>query len=64
MAILDGVRILELAGHTFVPAFQYDEAPARPARAPKFNEHGDQILGDLGLASDAIIDLKVRGIVA
>jgi crotonobetainyl-CoA:carnitine CoA-transferase CaiB-like acyl-CoA transferase len=43
---------------------QYDEEPARPARAPKFNEHGDEILGDLGLDWDAIIDLRVRGIVA
>ena len=43
---------------------QYDEEPARPARAPEFNEHGDEILGDLGLDWDAIIDLKARGIVA
>ena len=43
---------------------QYDEEPAKPARAPKFNEHGDAILGDLGLDWDAIIDLKVRGVVA
>src|SRR5262249_23272761 len=37
---------------------QYDEEPAKPARAPKFNEHGDDILGHLGLDADAIIDLK------
>jgi len=43
---------------------QYDEEPSRPARAPKFNEHGDEILGQLGLDWDAIMDLKVRGIVA
>jgi len=43
---------------------QYDEEPARTARAPKFNEHGDEILGGIGLDWDAIIDLKVRGIVA
>jgi hypothetical protein len=35
------------------------------ARAPEFNEHGDEILtGELGLDWDTVIDLKVRGIVA
>jgi crotonobetainyl-CoA:carnitine CoA-transferase CaiB-like acyl-CoA transferase len=43
---------------------QYDEEPATPGRAPAFNEHGDQILTDLGLDWDAIIDLKARGVVA
>ena len=43
---------------------QYDEQTAIPARAPEFNEHGDAILGELGLDSDAILDLKVRGVVA
>jgi crotonobetainyl-CoA:carnitine CoA-transferase CaiB-like acyl-CoA transferase len=43
---------------------QYDGHPARPRRAPRFNEHGDAILGELGLDWDAVIDLKVRGVVA
>jgi crotonobetainyl-CoA:carnitine CoA-transferase CaiB-like acyl-CoA transferase len=43
---------------------QYDEQPARPGRAPGFNEHGDEILGEIGLEMDAIIDLRVRGVVA
>ena len=43
---------------------QFDEAPAVPGRAPEFNEHGDEILADIGLDMDAIIDLKVRGVVA
>jgi crotonobetainyl-CoA:carnitine CoA-transferase CaiB-like acyl-CoA transferase len=43
---------------------QFDEEPAVPTRAPEFNEHGDSILATLGLDEDAIIDLKVRGIVA
>jgi crotonobetainyl-CoA:carnitine CoA-transferase CaiB-like acyl-CoA transferase len=43
---------------------QYDEEPAVPTRAPEFNEHGDQILAELGLDWDTIIDLKARGVVA
>ena len=43
---------------------QYDEQPAVPGRAPEFNEHGDEILTELGLDMDAIIDLKVKGVVA
>ncbi len=43
---------------------QYDEQPARPRRAPEFNEHGDEILVELGLDWDAIADLKVRGVTA
>jgi crotonobetainyl-CoA:carnitine CoA-transferase CaiB-like acyl-CoA transferase len=43
---------------------QYDGQPAAPRRAPAFNEHGEAILGELGLDWDAIVDLKVRGVVA
>lgn len=43
---------------------QYDEEPARPRRAPEFNEHGDAILAELGLDEQAVLDLKVRGVVA
>lgn len=43
---------------------QYDGQPALPSRAPGFNEHGDALLGELGLDWDAILDLKARGVVA
>ena len=43
---------------------QYDGEPAQPKPAPGFNEHGDDILARLGLDQEAVLDLKVRGIVA
>jgi crotonobetainyl-CoA:carnitine CoA-transferase CaiB-like acyl-CoA transferase len=43
---------------------QFGEERATPGRAPEFNEHGDDILSDLGLDWDTIVDLKVRGVVA
>ncbi len=43
---------------------QFDEEPARPRRAPDFNEHGDEILAEIGVDADAALDLKVRGVVA
>ena len=43
---------------------QYDNEPAQPKRAPDFNEHGDDILASVGLDWDAIVDLKVKGVVA
>jgi crotonobetainyl-CoA:carnitine CoA-transferase CaiB-like acyl-CoA transferase len=43
---------------------QYDEQPAPAGRAPQFNEHGDEILVELGLDMDQIIDLRIRGVVA
>jgi crotonobetainyl-CoA:carnitine CoA-transferase CaiB-like acyl-CoA transferase len=50
--------------HLVAAPVQYDEAPSVPKRAPEFNEHGDIILADLGLDPEAILDLKIRGVVA
>jgi crotonobetainyl-CoA:carnitine CoA-transferase CaiB-like acyl-CoA transferase len=46
------------------PPVRFDDQPPTPLRAPEFNEHGDEILADIGLDGDRIIDLKVRGVVA
>ncbi len=43
---------------------QFGGEPAQPKRAPEFNEHGDAILESLGIDMDAILDLKVRGVIA
>ncbi len=43
---------------------QFGSTPAPTSRAPLFNEHGDEILAELGLDWDAVIDLKVKGVVA
>jgi crotonobetainyl-CoA:carnitine CoA-transferase CaiB-like acyl-CoA transferase len=40
-----------------------DELPST-RRAPQFNEHDQEVLGSIGLDTDAIMDLKVRGVVA
>jgi crotonobetainyl-CoA:carnitine CoA-transferase CaiB-like acyl-CoA transferase len=43
---------------------QFGGTPPQAKRAPDFNEHGDEILAELGLDTDAVIDLKVKGVVA
>jgi crotonobetainyl-CoA:carnitine CoA-transferase CaiB-like acyl-CoA transferase len=43
---------------------QFDEQPTGTRRAPDFNEHGDEILQELGLDMDAILELKATGAVA
>jgi crotonobetainyl-CoA:carnitine CoA-transferase CaiB-like acyl-CoA transferase len=50
--------------HMTAAPVQFNEEPPVPQRAPEFNEHGDAILADLGLDWEAVIDLKVRGVVA
>ena len=42
---------------------QFDEKPTATERAPEFNEHGDEILQQLGYDWDSIIALKSAGAV-
>ncbi|MBL7500991.1 CoA transferase [Frankia sp. CNm7] len=46
------------------PPVQYNGQAPVPGRGPDYNEHGDEILGELGFDWDAVIDLKLRGVVA
>ncbi|MBL7488268.1 CoA transferase [Frankia sp. AgB1.9] len=50
--------------HLSAAPVQFNEEAHSPRRAPDFNEHAEEILGELGLDFDAVLDLKVRGIVA
>jgi crotonobetainyl-CoA:carnitine CoA-transferase CaiB-like acyl-CoA transferase len=43
---------------------QFDEQPTATARSPLFNEHGDEVLQELGLDWDQIIELRAAGAVA
>ena len=43
---------------------QFDERPTPTARSPLFNEHGDEILQELGMDMERIIALRVAGAVA
>jgi crotonobetainyl-CoA:carnitine CoA-transferase CaiB-like acyl-CoA transferase len=42
---------------------QFDEQPTPTCRAPEFNEHGDEILQELGYDMDRILELKAAGAV-
>ena len=42
---------------------QFDEQPTPTRRSPDFNEHGDEILEEIGLDMEAIIALRMKGAV-
>ncbi|MDT3443298.1 MULTISPECIES: CaiB/BaiF CoA-transferase family protein [unclassified Pseudofrankia] len=50
--------------HLSAVPVQFGDEPAPAHRAPDFNEHADEVLAELGLDFDAVLDLKLRGIVA
>ncbi|MGH9080031.1 MAG: CoA transferase, partial [Acidimicrobiales bacterium] len=53
-------------GTTFKMAaspLQFDEEPPDLTRAPDHGEHTDQVLEELGLDTEAILELKIKGAV-
>jgi crotonobetainyl-CoA:carnitine CoA-transferase CaiB-like acyl-CoA transferase len=67
-AIANGyIREVEAESGTvfrMVPSpLQFDETPPDLTRAPGHGEHTDEVLGELGLDMDAIMDLKIKGVV-
>jgi crotonobetainyl-CoA:carnitine CoA-transferase CaiB-like acyl-CoA transferase len=42
---------------------QFNETPPDLTRAPDHGEHTDMVLGELGLDMDAILELKIKGVV-
>jgi crotonobetainyl-CoA:carnitine CoA-transferase CaiB-like acyl-CoA transferase len=42
---------------------QFNETPPDLIRGPEHGEHTDEVLGELGLDMDAIMDLKIKGVV-
>jgi crotonobetainyl-CoA:carnitine CoA-transferase CaiB-like acyl-CoA transferase len=45
------------------PPVQFNGRPAELLQPPIFNEHGDEILKELGMSEDEIINLKIAGAV-
>lgn len=45
------------------PPVTFGGVPPTPKRAPEFNEHGDQILAELGYDDEAVLNLKIAGAV-
>jgi crotonobetainyl-CoA:carnitine CoA-transferase CaiB-like acyl-CoA transferase len=42
---------------------QFDREPAQTARGPLFAEHTDEILAEIGISEQALIELKIAGVV-
>jgi crotonobetainyl-CoA:carnitine CoA-transferase CaiB-like acyl-CoA transferase len=43
---------------------QFAGQPSPPKRAPEFNEHCEDILASIGVDADAMLELKIEGVVA
>lgn len=43
---------------------QFGGVAATPHRAPNFNEHCEEILGSVDFDAEAVLELKIEGVVA
>jgi crotonobetainyl-CoA:carnitine CoA-transferase CaiB-like acyl-CoA transferase len=43
---------------------QFDGRPGQTRRAPEFNEHGDEILAELGYDPEQVLQLRISGALA
>ncbi len=42
---------------------QFDETPPDLTRAPEHGEHTDEVIGELGYDQDALLELKIKGVI-
>jgi crotonobetainyl-CoA:carnitine CoA-transferase CaiB-like acyl-CoA transferase len=45
------------------PPILFDEEAGEPPRAPDFAEHTDEVLGEIGIGSEAIAELRTAGVI-
>jgi crotonobetainyl-CoA:carnitine CoA-transferase CaiB-like acyl-CoA transferase len=68
MALANGyVREVEAKSGTVfrmvASPLQFNETPPDLTRGPEHGEHTDEVLGELGYDTDALLELKIEGVI-